>query len=42
MNEWMIAYCKLKGLPEEIVLAYSKAHYVENRSKEQVLKQNYS
>jgi len=33
INEWMIAFGKIKGIPEEIVVAYSRARYVENRSK---------
>jgi hypothetical protein len=33
----MNAFGKLKEIPEEIVVAYSKARYVENRSKGQAL-----
>jgi hypothetical protein len=37
INEWMIAFGKLKGIPEKIVVALSKARYVENLSKGQVI-----
>lgn len=36
-NKWMIAFSKLKGIPKEIVVTYSKTRFVENRSKGQVL-----
>jgi hypothetical protein len=36
-NKRMIAFGKFKGIPEENVVAYSEARYVDNRSKGQIL-----